>query len=439
MAPSPDTTRLLSIRLKDFRSFADSGRIELADLNVFIGPNSAGKTNLMTAIEMAVGDAERSPRPLAIDRVPSFASFDSVYRRKPARGGRTREFSLTFEWRADEDEKDALPLWGRFSFREARASGASFVHKVEYGEGEPGRVPYLVLAARDSSGREYRALRPAVVAGQGGLSFTGPVPWFDKTDIKHLKDGDRLFNFWNALITGLGHWERSAVIVRPYRPVPRSVYVLDDPSMSADDRRLIEDLLRLWEDKKGAEARARIVEHLSAVGLAVGIEVKVSSRRRGPKMVEVRVAPKKKSRVVTLADVGYGVSQVLPLLSLDAQLSAGKLLAYQPEAHLHPFAQSRLADVFVSSVKRGNRVYVETHSEHLVLRLQALIAGGEIEANRVRVFCVEHDGEKSNVKAMTFDELGVPETRWPKGFLDTGLDLARDLAVRRQSRPSRRG
>jgi predicted ATPase len=155
-------------------------------------------------------------------------------------------------------------------------------------------------------------------------------------------------------------------------------------------------------------------------------------------MVEVRVAPKKKSRVVTLADVGYGVSQILPLLSLDAQLSAGKLLAYQPEAHLHPLAQSRLADVFVASVKRGNRVYVETHSEHLVLRLQALIAGGEIEPDRVRVFCVEHDGEKSNVEAMTFDQRGVPETRWPKGFLDTGLDLARDLAERRHSRTQRR-
>lgn len=433
------TTRLLSIRLKDFRSFADSGRIELADLNVFIGPNSAGKTNLMTAIELAVGDFTRSPRPLSIDRIPSFASFDSVYRRKPARDGRPRELSLTFEWRQDASAKDTAPLWGRFSFREARASGASFVRKIEYGEGKPGRTPYILLEATDSSGREYRAVQPAIVAGHKKLSFSGPIPYFENIYLDPLRDNDRLGHFLRNLDAGLGGFERSTVIVRPYRPVPRSVYVLDDPSMSADDRRLIEDLVQLWEDKGGTEARERITEHLSAVGLAVGIEVKVSSRRRGPKMVEVRVAPKKKSRVVTLADVGYGVSQVLPLLSLEAQLSGGKLLAYQPEAHLHPLAQSRLADVFVSSVKRGNRVYVETHSEHLVLRLQALIAGGEIEPERVRVFCVEHDGEKSNVEAMTFDERGVPETRWPKGFLDTGLDLARDLAERRRSRPEPRG
>jgi hypothetical protein len=433
------TTRLLSIRLKDFRSFADSGRIELADLNVFIGPNSAGKTNLMTAIELAVGDFTRSPRPLSIDRIPSFASFDSVYRRKPARDGRARELSLTFEWRADASANDEAPLWGRFAFREARASGASFVRRIEYGEGKPGRNPYLVLEATDSSGREYRAIQPAVVAGHTNLSFTGPIPYFENIYLDRLRDAHRLRGFLRTLDAGLGGFERSTVIVRPYRPVPRSVYVLDDPSMSADDRQLIEDLVRLWEDKKATETRRRIIEHLGAVGLAVGIDVKVSSRQHGPKIVEVRVAPKKKSRVVTLADVGYGVSQVLPLLSLDAQLSAGKLLAYQPEAHLHPLAQSRLADVFVASVKRGNRVYVETHSEHLVLRLQALIAGGEIDPERVRVFCVEHDGEKSNVEAMTFDERGIPEARWPKGFLDTGLELARDLAERRHSRLQQRG
>ena len=86
-------------------------------------------------------------------------------------------------------------------------------------------------------------------------------------------------------------------------------------------------------------------------------------------------------------------------------------------------------------MKRGNRAYVETHSEHLVLRLQALIAGGEIAPERVRVFCVEHDGKKSNLSPMLFDARGVPRTPWPSGFLDTGLDLARNLAQRRRSPP----
>jgi predicted ATPase len=210
--------------------------------------------------------------------------------------------------------------------------------------------------------------------------------------------------------------------------------VLDDPLMSADDRELIKDLLRVWSAEDGKGARERIVEGLRTLALASDIEVRSVARGQGAQMAEVRVTPQVKGRSVTLADVGYGVSQVLPFLSQDAQSTESNLLVYQPEAHLHPLAQSRLADVFVASVKRGNRAYVETHSEHLVLRLQALIAGGEIAPERVRVFCVEHDGKRSNVYPMIFDRRGVPKTPWPKGFLDTGLDLARDLAEKRRRR-----
>jgi hypothetical protein len=231
------------------------------------------------------------------------------------------------------------------------------------------------------------------------------------------------------------HDNGEPIIVHPHRPVPRSIYVFDDPLMSGEDRRLIDDLLRVWSNEEGLEARRRIVNNLRTMALAADIDVRTVARSGGTKLVEVRVKPRERGRAATLADVGYGVSQVLPLILQDAQFADRNLLVYQPEVHLHPLAQSRLADVFVASVKRGNRAYIETHSEHLVLRLQALIAGGEIEPERVRVFCVEHDGKKSNVHPMLFDERGVPLTPWPKGFLDTGLELARDLAQRRLSRP----
>jgi hypothetical protein len=68
-----------------------------------------------------------------------------------------------------------------------------------------------------------------------------------------------------------------------------------------------------------------------------------------------------------------------------------------------------------------------------VLRLQTLVAAG-LDPAKVRVFCVEHDGKQSVVTTMTFDKQGIPKTRWPKGFLDTGLDLARDLAEQRKGR-----
>lgn len=403
---------LHAVRLHDFRSFADSGRIELADVNVFIGPNSAGKSNIMTAIELGLlstRPGQHSPLPLS--QVSSFGSFDSVLRRPGQRRARKdAELALGYDW----DEYGA-----RYFLRRAPSSGAAIVQRAEYFAHETPDKIVAAVEASDAEGGKYR--KPGVAKKGDFVAFGGGSPGFFR---------ERGTRFELTDVVSLGE-HGDTVIVRPHRPVPRSVYVLDDPMMHADDSQLIRDLLRLWSDDAHSEARETIVENLRAMKLAVGVEARTLGGRKGPLTAEIRVSPRRKSETATLADVGYGVSQILPLLSHDAQLSKGNLVAYQPEAHLHPLAQSRLADVFVASAGRGNKVYVETHSEHLVMRLQTLVAAG-LDPARVRVFCVEHDGKQSVVTTMAFDKQGIPTARWPKGFLDTGLELARDLAEQRK-------
>ncbi|MBK7823674.1 AAA family ATPase [Nannocystis sp.] len=403
---------LHALRLHDFRSFADSNRIELADVNVFIGPNSAGKSNIMTAIELALlSTGSPAPGPLAISQVPSFGSFDSILRR-PGKNRKSAdaEFSLIYEW----DKFTA-----RFALRRSPSSGSTIVHHADYSARlPPGTVEKI--EAIDAEGSAYRSTDRGKKTAQ--VTFFGGAPVFFQRS-----------GAVGSLIRA-GEPPQETMIVRPQRPVPRSVYVLDDPMMHADDTRLISDLLRLWSDDANSVARATIVENLRTMKLAVDIDARPLGQRKGPRTAEIRVSPRRKTEAATLADVGYGVSQILPLLSHDAQLKRGNLIAYQPEAHLHPLAQSRLADVFVASADRGNKVYVETHSEHLVLRLQTLVAAG-LDPARVRVFCVEHDGKQSVITTMSFDQHGVPKARWPRGFLDTGLDLARDLAEQRRRTP----
>ncbi len=444
---------LRAIHVENFRSFEDSGRIELSDLNVFIGPNSAGKSNLMTVVELALQTMERldfsyhrQHMPLALEHLPSFGSFDSVVRRPSSRkAARPSEFSLLLEWAKAPGK---TPCWERFAFEPSPVTGAALVRRIDYGTKDPSTSPRLTLEATDPNGGNFRVLGPDGLDANSEAFFVGGIPFVDVVSKKHPSLDELVASLgvrspvggflkeYSAAISDDSY--RSVIVVRPHRPVPRSVYVLDDPMMAADDRAFITSLLQLWTEEEGQAARGRIAENLKTLTLADSIVVRATKRKRGPQLAEVMVAPTKKHPAVTLADVGYGVSQVLPLLSHEAQLSGGNLVVYQPEAHLHPLAQSRLADVFVSSVERNNRIYVETHSEHLVLRLQALIAGGEIAPDRVRVFCVEHDGKNSSVKTMAFDELGVPKDRWPKGFLDTGLNLARDLAEKRQSKPRKK-
>ncbi|KAB8198438.1 AAA family ATPase [Lysobacter maris] len=135
---------------------------------------------------------------------------------------------------------------------------------------------------------------------------------------------------------------------------------------------------------------------------------------------------------VTHRDVGIGISQVLPVLVM-AYASEGKLLAMeQPEIHLHPALQAELGDVFIKSAlgERKNTFILETHSEHLILRLMRRMRetyqGKEtglppITPDDISVLYVEPDGARSIAREMPLNELGELVKSWPGGFFEEGL------------------
>ena len=123
---------------------------------------------------------------------------------------------------------------------------------------------------------------------------------------------------------------------------------------------------------------------------------------------------------VTHRDVGIGISQVLPVLVM-AYASKGKLLAMeQPEIHLHPALQAELGDVFIESAlgERRNTFILETHSEHLILRLLRRMREGKLSAEDISVLYVQPAGVGSQVLQIRVDEDGDFVDRWPGGFFE---------------------
>jgi hypothetical protein len=150
------------------------------------------------------------------------------------------------------------------------------------------------------------------------------------------------------------------------------------------------------------------------------------------KVRELVLVDIRKETLVTHRDVGIGISQVLPVLVM-AYGSQGKLLAMeQPEIHLHPALQAELGDVFIESAlgERRNMFILETHSEHLILRLmrrmretfqQKETTLPPVTPADVSVLYVEPDGTRSVVREMTLNELGELVKSWPGGFFEEGL------------------
>jgi predicted ATPase len=88
----------------------------------------------------------------------------------------------------------------------------------------------------------------------------------------------------------------------------------------------------------------------------------------GAGIYQVKVQRTEKSSPVLITDVGFGVSQLLPVITLCFYAPEGStLLIEQPEIHLHPMAQMALADVFIDAIKKRNiQIIIESHSEYLL-------------------------------------------------------------------------
>ena len=138
--------------------------------------------------------------------------------------------------------------------------------------------------------------------------------------------------------------------------------------------------------------------------------------------LSVRCSDSKTGEIVNLVDLGFGASQIFPLI-VDGFCSQDGtfIISEQPEIHLHPKAQSVLADIMVEMIKDNNkRLIIETHSEHLILRLQTLIAKRRIKSSDVKVYYVNKTRKGSQIKYLKMNEYGDFTVKWPIGFLSEG-------------------
>ena len=132
---------------------------------------------------------------------------------------------------------------------------------------------------------------------------------------------------------------------------------------------------------------------------------------------------------VTLADVGYGINQLLPIIIEGIASEEGSIICVeQPEIHLHPRLQANIADLMIDTIadERGKRKQwiVETHSELLILRLQRRIREGKIKPEDISVLYVDPNDEStegSAIKVLRLGEDSYFKDPWPDGFFDDGL------------------
>ncbi len=149
------------------------------------------------------------------------------------------------------------------------------------------------------------------------------------------------------------------------------------------------------------------------------------------KLDELILTDRRSNTVVSHRDVGIGISQVLPVL-VSAYAAKNRILAIeQPEIHLHPALQADLGDVFIqAALSHGNQCIIETHSEHLLLRIMRRMretAQGKtngrpaVRPDDVAVVFVQRKEARAVALQLRLDEEGVLLDPWPGGFFEEGF------------------
>ena len=159
---------------------------------------------------------------------------------------------------------------------------------------------------------------------------------------------------------------------------------------------------------------------------------KIATIGTGTNLYHARVKTASDSPETMLTDVGFGVSQVLPVLVLLYYVPEGSIvLMEQPEIHLHPSVQSGLADVMLEVAKtRDIQIIVESHSEHLLRRFQLRVAEETVSSSDLKLYFVHTNDGAAELNDLHLNEWGEIEN-WPENFF--GDEMGEIAAISKAS------
>ena len=218
---------------------------------------------------------------------------------------------------------------------------------------------------------------------------------------------------------------RRMIHVPGLRGNPERVYnrTVTGPDFPGIFEHYVATIIAQWQEKKDDRLQA-LETMLAALGLTQEISAKVVNDTQ----IELQVgrlpkAERDGSDLVNIADVGFGVSQVLPVLVALWVAKKGQLVYLeQPELHLHPRAQYALAKILAETAKRGVKLVVETHSALLLRQVQTLMAKGDLDPDLVKLHWFSRNPEDgtTSIRSADLDENGA-FGGWPEDFGDVEL------------------
>jgi predicted ATPase len=386
-----------NLRLVNFKSWENTKDIKLSSLSGFFGTNSSGKTSLIQSLLLLKQTVESSDRKLTLDfgrgesSIVELGSFaDTIFKHEEQR---SLEFNILWDLSKRlkiENPEKKIPKEILFEGQEMR-----FSTKISKKNGDAPIVEQMYYQfGGEIFSFKQRTLKPKIEyyldteKTDFRFRMTQGRKWYPPAPTKFYGFPDEVkFHYQNAGFLSDFQYELEQLFSRiyylgPLRDYPKREYTWSGEKPSDMGRRgeRAVDAILVSDARKLKIARGKgnkqwslsefVAYWLKELELIHSFNIKPLVD--GSNYYQVWVQKTPDSTEVLLTDVGFGVSQILPVITLCYYAPEGStLLIEQPEIHLHPKVQAGLADVFIHATQTRNiQIILESHSEHLLRRLQ---------------------------------------------------------------------
>ena len=429
---------LTELGVTNFKSWQKIERMRLGPITGLFGSNSSGKTSilqLLLMLKQTVDSADRA-QPLILGDERSLADLGSLRDVLYGHG-----LSGGLHWTASWDLPRPLKVTDPADEKSILFSDRHMRFEAEVSDNGSGRmiVQHMLYAFADQC---FTLRRKEGKGGKyelqsSGADFTfrrtqgrpwdlpGPVKCYGFPD--QVKAYFQNAGFLSDLELAFEELFGRVYYLCPLREDPKRQYVwsgAEPADMGRRGERVVDALLAAREQgvtmplgrgRKRPTLEEYVAQWLKRLGLVHSLSVEAIAKDSSLYRVLVQKSPA--SAKVLIPDVGFGVSQILPVLVICYYVPKGStIILEQPEIHLHPSVQAGLADVFIDAIEKRNvQILFESHSEHLLRRLQRRIAEATLSPKDAALYFCDMTRDGSRLTNLQLDIFGNI-TNWPEDF-----------------------
>ena len=406
---------ITKISVKGFKSIVEECQIDIRPLTILAGANSSGKSSMMQPLLMLKQtlEAPYDPGPLLIDGPNVRFTFAEQFLSKGKNETQTDQFQVQVETCVSEM---FISIGTTFRKRKNGIEIVEMSRKTNFEIDQPS-FPQNFTLYPNMSPDEIKLLVNQDSSINNGYNIVKRSRCF-------LYIGSLDSNKFYEVTSGFGQFISDTIHLLGLRGNPERAYKLSStgPQYHGTFDHYVASIIHEWQET-GDKRLKTLLDSLYILELTG----QVSAKKIGDIGVEIQVGRlthrnTSDADMVNIVDVGFGISQVLPIVVALIAAKPGQLVYIeQPELHLHPNAQVKLAQVLADAARRGVRVVVETHSSLLLLGIQTLVAEDKLSPDLVKLHWFSRNEEGiTQVDSVDLDEAGT-YGEWSVDFDDVDI------------------